>query len=135
MRAADLVPGALVVSWDATGAEIRELALSLPEAWEDFPWGESVVKVRKKVFVFLGHPDGAAFAMTVKLPESGPGVLSEPWAEPSGYGLGRSGWVSIHLRDGHDPPPLEEMREWVLESYSAVAPKSLVAKLDLPPAR
>lgn len=124
-----------MVSWSGLKADVRDLALSLPEAWEDFPWGESVVKVRKKVFVFLGHRDEARFGMTVKLPESGPGVLAEPWAEPSGYGLGRSGWVSINLGDGDDLPPLDEMREWVLESYCAVAPKTLVAKLDLPPAR
>ncbi len=28
--------------------------LSLPEAWEDHPWGETALKVRKKVFVFSG---------------------------------------------------------------------------------
>ena len=31
-------------------------ALGLPEAWEDHPWGETVVKVAKKVFVFFGSP-------------------------------------------------------------------------------
>jgi hypothetical protein len=33
---------------------LRTYALTFPEAREDFPWGERVVKVREKVFVFLG---------------------------------------------------------------------------------
>ena len=33
---------------------LLKLALSYPEAWEDHPWGENVVKVGKKIFVFLG---------------------------------------------------------------------------------
>lgn len=33
---------------------LRAYALSLPEAWLDHPWGEDVVKVGKKVFVFFG---------------------------------------------------------------------------------
>ena len=33
---------------------LLEYALTLPEAWEDHPWGDSVVKVRKKIFLFLG---------------------------------------------------------------------------------
>jgi len=33
---------------------LRAFALVLPEAEEAFPWGERVVKVNKKVFVFFG---------------------------------------------------------------------------------
>ena len=29
----------------------------LPGAMEDFPWGERVVKVNKKIFVFMGKKD------------------------------------------------------------------------------
>ena len=36
-------------------AQARAFALSLPGATEDFPWGESVAKVNRKVFVFLGR--------------------------------------------------------------------------------
>jgi predicted DNA-binding protein (MmcQ/YjbR family) len=47
---------------------ILEFALGLPEAYEDHPWDETVVKVAKKVFVFLGSEESPLWpAMTVKL--------------------------------------------------------------------
>ena len=39
---------------------LRAFAFGLPEAWEDHPWGESVAKVGKKVFVFFGTTDGTS---------------------------------------------------------------------------
>lgn len=96
-------------------------ALSLPEAWEDHPWGEIVAKVGKKVFVFFGVEE--SFGMAVKLPASGAAVLAEPFAEPCGYGLGKSGWVTIRL--DAKSIPLERAKAWIEESYLAVAPKKL----------
>ena len=37
---------------------LRAFALRLPRAREEFPWGERVIKVGKKVFVFMGMADG-----------------------------------------------------------------------------
>jgi predicted DNA-binding protein (MmcQ/YjbR family) len=113
-------------------ADLRErlltFALALPEAWEDHPWGESVAKVRKKVFVFLGVGDAShPAAMTVKLPESGDHALSLPEGTPTGYGLGHAGWVTVGLTT--TLPPLDVLTDWIMESYRAVAPKSLAAKL------
>jgi predicted DNA-binding protein (MmcQ/YjbR family) len=34
---------------------LRGFALSLPGAWDDFPWGGRVAKAGKRVFVFFGH--------------------------------------------------------------------------------
>jgi predicted DNA-binding protein (MmcQ/YjbR family) len=116
---------------EALHAAIREYALGLPEAYEDHPWGESVAKVNKKVFVFLGHPEWHAkhgFGFGVKLPSSGPIALSLPFTEPSGYNLGKSGWVSVSLRPG-ELPPLGMLKSWVDESYRAIAPKKLAARL------
>jgi predicted DNA-binding protein (MmcQ/YjbR family) len=112
----------------ALRAELLEFALSLPEAWEDHPWGESVAKVRKKVFVFFGVDDGSHPAgMTVKLPESGDHALSLPEGSPTGYGLGRAGWVTVRLTSSL--PAREVLTDWIMESYRSVAPKSLAAKL------
>jgi predicted DNA-binding protein (MmcQ/YjbR family) len=98
-------------------------ALALPEAHEDFPWGERVAKVRSKVFVFFGR-DGKAARLSVKLPHSAPFALDLSCAAPMGYGLGRSGWVTVTLTRG-DEAPLNHLKGWVEESYRAVAPKKL----------
>ncbi len=116
--------------------QLLEHALGYPEAWEDHPWGETVAKVRKKVFVFFGAPgDEPRLHVTVKLPEAGPFVLTQPWAEPTGYGLGKAGWVSIGIGvDTADPPDALHLMDLIDESYRTVAPKSLVAILDSEPA-
>ena len=107
---------------------LRAIALGYPEAVEDHPWGESAFKVRKKVFLFMGVPAEGCVSLSVKLPESAPVALLEPWASPTGYGLGRSGWVSFAFGPGDDVP-VELLEDWIDESYRAVAPKRLVATL------
>jgi predicted DNA-binding protein (MmcQ/YjbR family) len=111
------------------GDRLRSLALSYPEAVEDFPWGERVVKVRKKIFVFLGLPDGPELTVTVKLPNSVDAALMFPFASPTGYGLGRAGWVSCRFPK-KSAIPIELVEAWIDESYRAVAPKKLVLTLD-----
>jgi len=110
---------------------LRTYALSFPEAREDFPWGERVVKVKDKVFVFLGRDD-EEWGVAVKLPSSGLLALSLPFASPTGYGLGKAGWVSAKFTAKDKPPPLDMLKKWIEESYRAVAPKTLVARLDAP---
>ena len=109
-------------------AEIRDFALSLPEAVEDHPWGEDVAKVRGRIFVFLGTAGSPHPRMTVKLAESNGHALAIEGAEPTGYGLGKSGWVTVPLRAHGVTPDL--LRDWIEESYRIVAPKRLVAQLD-----
>jgi predicted DNA-binding protein (MmcQ/YjbR family) len=108
----------------ATRAQLRRFALSLPEAFEDHPWGESVAKVRGKIFVFLGE-DGSK-RITVKLVESHEHALAIEGAAPTGYGLGKAGWVTVPFVD----VPIDVARDWIEESYRIVAPKRLVAQLD-----
>jgi predicted DNA-binding protein (MmcQ/YjbR family) len=110
-------------------AELRERALRFPGATEHFPWGESVVKVKGKVFVFLGRDDGDEVGLSVKLPESGAAALALPFVEPTGYGLGKAGWVTASFPKGKSLP-VELLAQWLEESYRAVAPKKLVAELD-----
>jgi predicted DNA-binding protein (MmcQ/YjbR family) len=111
-------------------AALRDFALGLPGATEEFPWGESVVKVNKKVFVFLGKSDAAEdCGFSVKLPSSRDAALAQPFTEPTGYGLGKSGWVTARFAPG-DRPTLDLLLAWVEESYRAVAPKKMVAELD-----
>ena len=110
------------------GNKLKEFALSLPEAWLDHPWGEDVAKVGKKVFVFFGVSE--RFGMSVKLPKSSHYATSMEGVEPTGYGLGKSGWVTVG-RASMAKMPIAELREWILESYCAVAPKKLTKDLVL----
>jgi predicted DNA-binding protein (MmcQ/YjbR family) len=110
-------------------SDVVTFAMSLPGATEDFPWGERVAKVNRKVFVFLGRDqsDGPG-GMSVKLVESHGHALSIEGAKPTGYGLGRAGWVDIPL--GAEGVSVDLLRDFVEESYRVVAPKRLVAELD-----
>ena len=67
------------------------------EAWD----GEPTFRVGGKNFVFAS-PD--ATSITVKLPKEEAAALvgTDPRAVPTGYGLGRHGWVSITLGPDSD---------------------------------
>ncbi|MGW3118907.1 MmcQ/YjbR family DNA-binding protein [Streptomyces sp. NPDC001107] len=122
------VPERALRKWE----KVREFALGLPGAAEEFPWGETVAKVNKKVFVFLGMDDGSyPLGITVKLREDAAHAhaLTSPGAEPAGYGLGKAGWVRIPLAE-EGAPAAELLCDWVEESYRVIAPKRLIAELD-----
>jgi hypothetical protein len=55
------------------------------------------------------------------------------WAEPTGYGLGKSGWVSARFEPRHDVP-VDVHKEWIDESYAAVS-KRATPKTSSAPAR
>jgi predicted DNA-binding protein (MmcQ/YjbR family) len=111
--------------------KLQEFALALPGAYEEFPWGERVVKVGKKVFVFLGKAEGLSedLAFSVKLPVSNYAALELSFTEPAGYGLGKSGWVAVTVPPG-TYPSVELFLDWIEESYRAIAPKKLVAQIS-----
>lgn len=108
-------------------AELLAFALSYPESTQEMPWGHPVVKVRGKSFVFMSN-EGEALSLSVKLPESNAAALMLPFASPTGYGLGKSGWVSARFEPGA-PVPVDMLCEWIDESFRAVAPKRLVKQL------
>jgi predicted DNA-binding protein (MmcQ/YjbR family) len=106
---------------------IRKYALGMPEASEDFPWGHRAFRVNKKVYLFLAWDDGV-FSLTAKLPQSQSVALMLPFAEPTGYGMGKSGWVTAKF-SGKTAVPVPLLCRWTDESYRAVAPKKLAALL------
>jgi predicted DNA-binding protein (MmcQ/YjbR family) len=105
-------------------------ALTFPEAVLEHPWGHDAVKVKGKMFATFGGKigDPKEMSMTVKLPVSGEMALTLPWVESTGYGLGKSGWVTARVRAAKDID-LETMKGWIGQSYRAVAPKALVKAL------
>ncbi len=108
-------------------AKLRAIALAYPKSSEAFPWGECAIKVRGKTFLFMG--DGAeGLGLSVKLPHSHAFALEYPFTEPTHYGLGKSGWVTSRFKP-REKPPMDVLEAWIRESYCAIAPKSLHAKL------
>ena len=75
----------------------------------------------------LRGPAGST-RLSVKLAESHAHALAIDGAEPTGYGLGRAGWVTVPYRASG--VSIAVLRDWVEESYRIVAPKRLVAELD-----
>ena len=114
---------------DAIVEELRSWGLTLPGAHRKSPWPEhDDLAVKDKTFAYLPKA-GAPFTLSVKLPYTGTAVLDLPYATPTGYGLGKSGWVSLAPPED-DIPPLDQLREWIEESYRAQAPRKLVKELD-----
>ena len=111
-----------------TEAALRELALAYPESYEEFPWGHRAIKVKGKAFTFIALEDDR-LSLSVKLPATGLSALMLPFASPTGYGLGKSGWVTA-VFSGEDVVPLEILGGWLDESYRAIAPKRLIASMD-----
>jgi predicted DNA-binding protein (MmcQ/YjbR family) len=115
-------------------AALVAYALTFPEATEEWPWDERVIKVRGKIFVFVGLIE-ETLRVGVKLPVSAEMALTLPFCQPSGYGLGRAGWVTSRF-ERKDKPPLDLLKEWIAQSYRAVAPKRLAKALpSLVPAK
>lgn len=109
--------------------ELRDYAMTFPEATEDHPWGHRAIKVKGKSFCFLGgEKDVKELSMSVKLPSSRDAAVDLPFAEPTGYGLGKSGWVTARFSKTSDVP-MDLLRAWIDESYRAIAPKKLVKSL------
>lgn len=93
------------------------------------PWpGHLDLDVGGKTYAYLSVP-GDPPHVSWKLPRSRDLALSLPGSEPTGYGLGKSGWVSCSLA-GHPLPPLAMLEEWLDESYRAQAPKRLLAQFE-----
>lgn len=118
--------------------QVRARALALPRTIEDFPWGESVVKIdhpqRKgadgfavgPMFVWLGRPEGASASL--KLSDSYEEAISVCRATPTTMsGLGKWGWLTIPL----DQVDLDLVTDWLEESYRNVAPRAVLAELAL----
>lgn len=108
----------------ATRTQLRAHALKHPEAWEDEPWpGDHVVKVGKKIFVFLGG-EGPDVSVGVKLPRSLLFARAQTFVTKMGYGMDKSGWVVARFGKG-DEIPLALLRSWIDESYETVAASAL----------
>jgi predicted DNA-binding protein (MmcQ/YjbR family) len=114
---------------DAILKELREYGLAYPGAHLKSPWpGHLDLAVKDKTFAYLSI-EGEPFGISCKLPHSNAVALMLPNTEPTGYGLGKSGWVSAKFPDDGEPPHVDMLKAWIDESYRAQAPKKLVASI------
>jgi predicted DNA-binding protein (MmcQ/YjbR family) len=109
----------------AIAKKLRSHALSYPETTEAFPWGESAFKVKGKTFVFM-RLEGDELSFSVKLPHSRARALALPGSEPTHYGLGAKGWVTLRPTA---KTSVELPFSFVDESYRAIAPKRVLEQL------
>ena len=56
-------------------------------------------------------------------------VATDAAVEPTGYGLGRHGWVSVSLPARPSAARWREVEEWVRTSYTLIAPKRLARQV------
>jgi predicted DNA-binding protein (MmcQ/YjbR family) len=117
---------------DAGLRALRAFGLAYPKAHTKSPWpGHLDLAVNDKTFAYLSL-EGEPFSISCKLPQSAGAALMLPHAEPTPYGLGKSGWVTVKFPEGK-PLPLDILKSWIDESYRAQAPKRLVAQLGSRP--
>jgi predicted DNA-binding protein (MmcQ/YjbR family) len=117
---------------DAVQRNLKEFGLAYPGAHSKSPWPEhDDLAVGDKTFAFLSAA-GHSLAISCKLPLTGQMALTLPFARPTGYGLGKSGWVTATFA-ADDEPPLDLLKDWIDESYRARAPRKLVASLPPDP--
>jgi len=105
--------------------KLRDHALGLPETTEAFPWGESAFKVKGKSFVFM-RADPNDLSFSVKLSKLRKQALAVPGSEPTHYGLGAKGWVTLRPTA---KTSLDLLISFVDESYRAIAPKRVLEQL------
>jgi predicted DNA-binding protein (MmcQ/YjbR family) len=113
------------MSLEAIAKKLREEALTYPETYEEQPWGHRVVKCAGKMFFTCDVHDGELSA-TVKVPKSGKELLKRPYAQPTHYGMGKYGWVTLTFKSAKEVP-VDEMRAWIEETFVSMAPKKLIA--------
>jgi predicted DNA-binding protein (MmcQ/YjbR family) len=107
--------------------QLRRLALSFPEAYEDDPWGHPVFKVAEnRMFASMSFSDDAVL-LTVKLTaEEREMAHLLPFVSTARY-VGRYGWVTAEVADEES---LESALEWLRESYWLKAPEHLRAAVE-----
>ena len=117
----------MLATLKAAEKKLRAYGLAKPEAYEEFPWGDRALKVSKKIFAIMSCGAENGLVLTVKLGALSDEALQLPFTEPTGYGLGKSGWVTARFALT-DRPPVGILCDWIDESYALVAPKKRVGR-------
>ena len=111
-----------------TGAEVRDLCLTLPDTTEQETWGDAehpghpTFRVHDRIFVIMGV-DGSGGSIKSSVGEQSDLVSAFPDAvRPAAY-VGRYGWVDVEFA----AIPDEVLRETIERAWERTAPKRLAA--------
>jgi hypothetical protein len=109
-----------------TFAEVRRIALALPETEEILTWGTDVTfRVRSKIFVI--GADGSSHLSIKSTPFVQADLIErDPGTFASAAYVGRFGWITVDL-ERIDPAELESL---VRAAWRQRAPKRLAATLS-----
>ena len=111
---------------------LRKIAMSLPEVAEGPSCNKRAFSVRKKNFLFLGLKE-ASYSIMLKVRDSAGEIAKLAKKDPDKYGVSAQGWAKV-VYDVDEAPLKGALERWIVESYSLMAPKSMLASLaDSPP--
>jgi predicted DNA-binding protein (MmcQ/YjbR family) len=111
---------------DTVLKKVRDICLSLPDTKETVTWGNPHFRVGDKIFAGFGTEKGK-LAIGFKLHmDHADARIQDPrfWRSPY---VGHKGWVSM---DATQIRNWRELRSMILESYTLIAPKRSLAKLE-----
>ena len=111
---------------------LEKIVARLPEAQrvDIEAWGgEPTFRVRQQE-LHLHRPRGDGHQREAAEGGGAAVVATDESAEPTGYGLGRHGWVSVKIAKDASKARWQEIEEWVRTSYTLVAPKTLARQVE-----
>jgi predicted DNA-binding protein (MmcQ/YjbR family) len=107
-----------MVDTNAYFERLWEHCAAKPEAVEDHPWGDTVFKVKGKIFAFLSDPASPDVGVTLKPDgEELDALLGLPFIRKAAY-VGRFGWVSVSIENEES---LELALSLIDDSYDIVS--------------
>ena len=96
----------------------RAHCLAFDGAWEDYPWGETVFKVGKKMFASCHAPEPGTLSVMLKATKDDQAALIQlPGVSKAAY-IGQHGWITALITD---ESTLNFVKDLTTTSYSLVA--------------
>jgi hypothetical protein len=109
-----------------TIAQVRTMALALPETTEVVTWGTDLTwRVRDKMFA-VGGPDSPSISVKASKEEQAELIAMAPETYAVAAYVGRFGWVTVLLAHADRA----ELNDLLVEAWRRTAPKRLVAAFD-----
>jgi predicted DNA-binding protein (MmcQ/YjbR family) len=98
-------------------APFQAHCLALSGAWEDYPWGETVFKIGKKVFATCYQPPDGDLTVGLKATlEDQAALVQFPGITVAAY-IGKHGWISATV---HNEASFDLVRDLATTSYHLV---------------